>query len=969
MEINKLFFRNGIDLEQQLGSEQFLLSEFANKDQRLIKAAEEIIKLGSCAVSKPVRAGFTTSCIYACERKGLKLLVVQPTLRILKDTVARASGGKSILVLGNNECPYIQTEIKKNPVLANLPITLSKCDRCKYYGTCDVRAILRANDFGVVGLTYAKLGALMLSRGKMAEEILKKLSLADVILLDEAHLLTQPATVSVPAFASLEIPKQYKGLNRIYEQWCSLCADQIGLIQELIMKAENGHSGQHLSRQISNPEPLKWKDLKSGWVKLRKLAIENEMRDADIITLKNIIGVLSSISISVNFISEKEGRGGAVHFSTGQESQFNALKVFFNTYASRSSLLFVSGTLIEPRPNYFTEMSGREIRSVVFPDLRNATKMMTLIPDTWKLTSRNFEEKIPHIIATIKAIAEREKQPIYLLAPSSKKTGRLKKELDKAGLNDIAVDYYRSDQSIGVEHSERVCVTVGLAEIPANACDALARGKDSDEMWLDSRRLRSQSVDAATWQAVNRVRDPSGKTGSRVYFIGCRLEQVKQVATWGTNRKLIMKEIKEKMGSKCEIFRTPVFEVQVEEELETPKIFAEEKNRTSSERRSAKDYLKSIEYYFKKDIKSQNHVVPSINDSRENAAENLFYNFPHNRNELSSTTNSLYSVFVNRTDCYAQQFLSKTKKWGFCKVSSTMHKKDIEKHVNGEITLGVYEISLDDTVTWVCDDIDSHNGETDSREKVLQIVSVLRNYDIPFLLEASGSPDSYHLWIFLSETRTYNAYRFIRQINSEAKVQCEAWPKQKSLNSGKAKYGNLVKLPICFHHKSRGRSAFLDADTFEPLEGPIQLPGRVHLLEIPELSEEIAFGMPKISIKAVTEKKHKASKTSIRSLCSDNSGQLRFCMQKALEDNLSLTGSEGHHLRLAISAEGKAVGISTEDIAKMFQNQSDYSYDVSLKKSQEAWDYNYSPWSCETLIDKCGSLVERYCEGCKGRMK
>jgi len=281
--------------------------------------------------------------------------------------------------------------------------------------------------------------------------------------------------------------------------------------------------------------------------------------------------------------------------------------------------------------------------------------------------------------------------------------------------------------------------------------------------------------------------------------------------------------------------------------------------------------------------------------------------------------------------------------------------------VKGEMTLGVYEISLNDTVTWCCDDIDSHNGETDAREKVGRVVSVLRTYSIPFLLEASGSPDSYHLWIFLSETKTYNAYRFIRQVNSKANVDCEAWPKQKSLQTNGARYGNLVKLPICYHNKSGGRSGFLDADTFEPLEGPIQHPGRVHLLEIPYLSGNSTLGMPKVTKAA---KKHKASTTTTNTYCTDNSGTLRYCMQKAFEDNLLLTGTEGHHLRLAIAAEGRAVGMSLEDVVKLFQNQMDYNYEISLKKAQEAWTYDYYSWSCDTLRDRCGSLVERYCEGC-----
>lgn len=102
---------------------------------------------------------------------------------------------------------------------------------------------------------------------------------------------------------------------------------------------------------------------------------------------------------------------------------------------------------------------------MIFPDLRGATKKLTLIPDSWKLNSRNFSEKLPDILQTIKAIAEREKQPIYLLAPNDRKARILAQEIGNLGLKDIFVDYYRSDHSLGVERSERICITVGLAEI------------------------------------------------------------------------------------------------------------------------------------------------------------------------------------------------------------------------------------------------------------------------------------------------------------------------------------------------------------------------------------------------------------------------------------------------------------------------------------------------------------------------
>ena len=219
------------------------------------------------------------------------------------------------------------------------------------------------------------------------------------------------------------------------------------------------------------------------------------------------------------------------------------------------------------------------------------------------------------------------------------------------------------------------------------------------------------------------------------------------------------------------------------------------------------------------------------------------------------------------------------------------------------------------------------------------------------MLEASGSIDSYHLWIFFSKTSTYIAHRFIRQINSEAGVECEAWPKQKKLDKN-SKFGNLVKLPVCFHNRSESRSAFIDADTFEPLEGPIYHPGLVHLLEIPGLSESKSHGMPRVFSK-------RDSKSGIRP-----NNVLDYCMRKALDDGLPLEGSEGHLLRHAIAVKAQKIGLTAEEATQLFQGQKDYDHDFSLLKVQEIWSRDYFPWSCEKLQDQCGKLVKGYCQSC-----
>jgi hypothetical protein len=949
----------GIKLSEQ---SQRLITDIIPKDNRLIQAASQILELGSCAVSKPIRAGFTTSCIFACEQKGLKLLVVAPTSRILKETVSNASIDP-IRIPANNECPALKEEIKVYPILKQLPAFLPDCTKCRAKTWCEVRQILREDEFKTAGLTYAKLEALMLADSKTSREILTKIRRAGVVLLDEAHTISLPSPVSVPVLASINIPNQpkYKALRDVYQRFIDLCQDNLETIQGLKEQAARGHTGQHLSQSVFIGAPLKWKLLRSAWKQLKEAAIKGDIPENELLLLRDIIAILGGTQCNIGYISEEEGNKGIVYLSAGIHRSWRALHEFLTNYAPNAAHLYVSGTLIEQKEGYFSELSGKAIKQAIYPDVRGATKKVTLIPDRWKLNSRNFSQKLPVILETIQAIAAREQQPIYLLAPNSRKAGLIRAELKDLEIRNskIKVDYYRSDQTLGVERKERICIALGFAEIPANTFDFLAWGMDQEERWLESRKLRLQAVHAATWQAVNRCRDPEGLQESRIYFIGCRLDQVQQVARWGINRQLCLREIRESQFQLDQTtIKTPIFDITIDQELELPKVFIENKHNTHSKRRQVSDLIKEIVPYNYEFIKSENQANFSTYINRENGLKVTFYNLPKINYEIDSTVQLLYSTFVNRTDCHAKQFKnSSSGKWEFYKVNGPIDEPKLKQHIQGNITLGTYQISLDDTCKWVCDDIDSHNDEGDSREKVSRVVDVLRAYKVPFLLEASGSVDSYHIWILLSETKTYNAYRFIRQINAEAKVSCECWPKQKSIDSHQARYGNLLKIPICYHHKSGGRSAFLDADTFEPLEGPIELLGLVHLLEISEYSDTSAMstGMPKVS--------HRISNTSKlkQAACST---ELNYCMQRALEDKLQLNGSEGHYLRLAIAVKAQSIGLDAEATAQLFQFQNDYDHDFSLNKVLEVWSYGYNPFSCATLQDKCKTLIQGYCLSC-----
>jgi hypothetical protein len=846
-------------------------------------------------------------------------------------------------------------EIAEFPILKDLPLTLPDCEKCPGNGGCSITEILRWPDFGAASLTYAKVQALMLSGAKTSKKIRQILGKADYVLLDEAHVLGFGSVPSCPIGPLPEVPEEFKVLSKIRAGWVDLLAQHADVIAELQEKAVNGATWQHLSRTAYISEPLSWKALSGAWSELRKLAKSGEMDRAELLRLRDAIGVLSYPWATIHYVSEDEGRAGAVVISGSHGKGERALWEFLHNVVPYAGHVYVSGTLIEPHDDYFSELSGKAARTVVFPDIKRASERVTLIPDCWSLNAGGFRRKLPAIIDQIRQIAEREREPIYCLCPNVAKAGVLRAKLKEAGVPGVLVDYYRSDLSIGVARSERVCIAVGLAELPSNALDPLARGRDEDGRWLDSRRLRMQAVHAATWQSINRVRDPEGVTPSRVYLIGVRVAEVRELARWGPGRRAVPGAIRDGKTPSGQAWRSVDFKIEVEEEIEHCNIFGEDVKGDHSEKRSLAEMVEKIELYDEERINSENHSFLPIILYREKGVKLGIYNFPSNENELDITTSTLYLLFCHRDEVYAQQFKDSSGKWGFSKVLDDIRRETVSDHIKGKHTIGVYEIGLDDDVIWGCFDVDSHNeGETAeaAMEKVRALCDVLEVYGVPYLLEASGSPGSYHIWIFFKRTRTYNAYRFMKQVASEAKVKgIEIWPKQKKLDKN-GKFGNLVKLPICLHNKTGARSAFLDADTFEPLEGEIRFPGRVVLLEIPELTGD-AKAMPKAR-----------RATAEESGASCGSRSLDYCMARALAEGSPLEGGEGHNLRVAIAAKAANIGMSPEEAALLFKDQPDYNFDISLKKCREPAEYGYSPWSCATLRDKCGDHVTRWCPTC-----
>ncbi|TGC09424.1 hypothetical protein [Methanolobus halotolerans] len=175
---------------------------------------------GVYKIHKTTRAGATTSLVLACLILGIPVLILEPTNRIITQTViadVKAISEKKdaiiIHVPSNFKCKLNKKMIKDNPDYGDfdfLPLP-TKCagddehPPCEYYEECPVTEIQRAEEFDVLCITYDKLVAII----KTAEmfpyshytDILEKIDKqVGVVILDEVHGLQYDKTSEINLF-------------------------------------------------------------------------------------------------------------------------------------------------------------------------------------------------------------------------------------------------------------------------------------------------------------------------------------------------------------------------------------------------------------------------------------------------------------------------------------------------------------------------------------------------------------------------------------------------------------------------------------------------------------------------------------------------------------------------------------------------------------------------------------------------
>jgi hypothetical protein len=201
-------------------------------------------------------------------------------------------------------------------------------------------------------------------------------------------------------------------------------------------------------------------------------------------------------------------------------------------------------------------------------------------------------------------------------------------------------------------------------------------------------------------------------------------------------------------------------------------------------------------------------------------------------------------LFSGRENVYARQWCGSSGKTGYTPVREPFTPRVARAHLMGDITVGIYPVRLDNSVTFCAFDIDMNknalaralgNREESQRlrsavaEESVRLRRELEGLGIPALMEDSGYKGR-HLWVFFERPEPASVVHqfgvlFMRCFPLRSVgLHLEFFPKQARV--GSSGVGNLIKLPLGIHRKTGRRSCFLDEEG-NPVEDPFEVL-RVH---------------------------------------------------------------------------------------------------------------------------------------------
>ena len=165
-------------------------------------------------------------------------------------------------------------------------------------------------------------------------------------------------------------------------------------------------------------------------------------------------------------------------------------------------------------------------------------------------------------------------------------------------------------------------------------------------------------------------------------------------------------------------------------------------------------------------------------------------------------------LFIVRDDTFAIQLDDGT----YNRVNEHLTDDIILKHLNGEITIAVYQLDNNSLIKWVCFDFDKNKYDA---LKLFEYLKSHEKYRKSCIIEDTGGRGA-HVWIFFNPTIPASVGKFLAsEIIKNVEVECEIFPKQDNIFEG---VGNCVRLPFGVHRKYGRRSIILEPPSLDEIE-------------------------------------------------------------------------------------------------------------------------------------------------------
>ena len=229
-------------------------------------------------------------------------------------------------------------------------------------------------------------------------------------------------------------------------------------------------------------------------------------------------------------------------------------------------------------------------------------------------------------------------------------------------------------------------------------------------------------------------------------------------------------------------------------------------------------YQENIEYRYWRGSNLTTRSALQISDD----VEDIIIVIGEDKRQVS--LNDIKRLFINRYDRYSLQNPDAPEK--FPDVKEPLTDPILLKSMLGSITIGTRAVDpQDNKIKWVCYDIDADHNEN-PRLVADTIIKYLKEwYNLTGILEKSGSPDSYHVWVILEKTDNEYAYQFDQSFKARIKTVLNSMgieTEERSIDRGVAKgEGYMIKLPFNKQLKNGVRSEFLaDISKIQPEKLP-----------------------------------------------------------------------------------------------------------------------------------------------------